>query len=793
MITLTLTALVLCFIYPVFLLFQQKYIGILIILPDRHTLFYPEPFITDIIIVSGLILGISSLLLYRYIIKHKDTADNSFEFLQIMYPFSYLPLIILPLFFRRYFHHIIAINFFFYGSIFVISISILKLFETFQKRIDSINNKIVLVLLFILTAFYFTVTGIYFTKTSGAHSGDEGHYIIQAQSIYQDFDLDINNNLGNLPKKHKASKHISPLSRNRHWYSWHPFGLSILIAPSEAGGIILRHIFLGIIAGLGIATMFILCKNLNASLSSTLIILGILIFSTVWGIYSSRCLPEIPAAALAALLLLSITTYCKKPVISLLTGIISCCYLPWLHTRFIPLSLAGSIILIFTILKNAENRKKGIIHITVFAFASIFGGCIYLSVNLYMFGALTAYPVKKLFFSMPIGMWHVISSDRSISAIFPVFAWMLSALLWKTFKHNEIRTFSIISGILFSTVLLTACSTRWWHGGASLPGRFLVITIPFFIGLTANSYDKSDRITRWWLIFLGLISCFQFLIVLVLLPKLNKGFAGTLEHFGIVASLIDGLTVPFENYQEIWTQPFFIILITGTLSLFFMSKTRRITKIFIIICIFTAAITSGFNKNTRLNITRVKDFSSKLSKIKLENARIQSWRSGNPLAIFTFSNLFEGNEIASITTENTGSVVKGTLVSQPLLEINDWQQRGYRWTTIQKPFYTGSGKRLFRLQGHYKGNGCPVLCVREGSSTLFEVKLNPKQSGMIDESFLFNCYGSGDVYLLMRLENGKGFFKGKNIAWTPYIKTFKEKLGLNIPEETHLVSFKESR
>jgi hypothetical protein len=85
--------------------------------------------------------------------------------------------------------------------------------------------------------------------------------MIQAQSLYEDRDWDIQNNLmkefhvTDPSEMDRSYTHIAPTSRGHHWYSWHPCGLPLLIAPLWGCGMIFQQLFLGMILALGCVGM----------------------------------------------------------------------------------------------------------------------------------------------------------------------------------------------------------------------------------------------------------------------------------------------------------------------------------------------------------------------------------------------------------------------------------------------------------------------------------------------------------------------------------------------------------
>jgi len=86
---------------------------------------------------------------------------------------------------------------YFYLPIFLIAIILPRVIPFAKPVLERLALRIQPWIAIGLLTVFFTMTGLYWTFASGAHSGDEGHYLIQAVSLYEDGDLDIRNNLEN--------------------------------------------------------------------------------------------------------------------------------------------------------------------------------------------------------------------------------------------------------------------------------------------------------------------------------------------------------------------------------------------------------------------------------------------------------------------------------------------------------------------------------------------------------------------------------------------------------------------
>lgn len=376
---------------------------------------------------------------------------------------------------------------------------------------------------------FFWLIGWYFTSIAGEHSGDEGHYIIQAETLYLDHDLDILNNFDEkerwmLARQGKNMLHISPASRNNHYYSWHPFGLPFLMAPSVPYGVGGRHLVLGLLAGVGCAGMLLLCGLMGVSKIPSIVLTSLFCFSSYWGVFACRALPEIGGASLTIWMMISIVWQKKYPKISL--WLITCCclFLPWLQSRFIPVSITGATLYVLFNLFIAMSRKQRIQRLMVLALGLLAGGLIYVWFYFGKFENGTAYPVSNLLFSYPFGMVEILIGSKSVTYIFPLFAFLLTSTLYVLIHDSKNRFTALATLLLVSAVLVTSCATCWWDGGATMPGRFLLVVAPLLVPFGALVYERATIIVRCFCMFLGLISCVSFVLILLNLSLVGNYF-----------------------------------------------------------------------------------------------------------------------------------------------------------------------------------------------------------------------------------------------------------------------------
>lgn len=174
------------------------------------------------------------------------------------------------------------------------------------------------------------------------------------------------------------------------------------------------------------------------------------------------------------------------------------------------------------------------------------------------------------------------------------------------------------------------------------------------------------------MIFLGLIPIAQFSLMLLYLGDFHKSFSKPLQSIPYVLILLKGLLQPFRGISDNSFQFLALLLLAGTATIMAYRNGKRWIHSLIIAAMVIGAIVSSHETATRV-------------------------AKPNPR--------------------------KNHLISQPLLEPNDWDKRGYRWTTLIGPFNPVRGHCAFGIKGKIAGDCVPVLAIREGAQTLIEQTL----------------------------------------------------------------------
>ncbi len=627
----------------------------------------------------------------------------------------------------------------------------------------------------LLFTLVYWLTGWYFTASVGEHSGDEGHFLVQAESLWNDHDLDIGKALGYPPAESAFSLHISPNSLPGHRYSWHTPGLSFLLAPTVPGGWPLRHLVLGLIAGLGLAGFFSLCRRLSRDRVTPVLLLLLLGLSTLWGVYACRALPEVLGAALTVCGALAIMNQRERPWSSLALLLLLLAALPFAYTRFLPVALAlGGCYGLFELLEPRPWRAK-LFRLVIFSLGALAGQLGFLCFQAHLFGwhMGLSFSSSSVVFA-PIFAWYTLASSRGILMSFPLFACVLPAFLCLLCRREHWR-FGLTATLVFLSVFLTWCSSNFFQGGSTLPGRFLLVTIPVLTAALAALLPKAGPGFRGLTFFLGLLSVTIFLTQLASLPLLHNEFSAPYE-IDLVQPLFIRLVRLLHDPSEN-AAPFPIILLYGGTALLLLRPAwPRLAQGAVLVLMATGlAVTAHPSPNVHAQGC------TSASLCFMDTARARFLVCGDTqLACPLWQGLPPRRHYTpAVIAREPPPERADDLIRYDDIGDNDWEQRGYRWATLVCPAAGGSGQRIAGLVAQLAGEVAAEFVIREGSHTLVSKKYPPHAT--IRDLFTFETHNNGDLYFLVRLEGREGAWQQGLIAISPSEPDLLKKAHLTLP------------
>ncbi len=621
--------------------------------------------------------------------------------------------------------------------------------------------------LFIIGACAYGFGGYHFSSHAGEHLGDEGHYLIQARSLYEHGNLDLRRYITDEHGRRLASKshfHIAATSRSPHYYSWHTFGLSLIAAPLWPWDIAARHFLLGLIAGAGLAGLFLLAMESGAGIRASLTISLALGASTYWTLYAFRFLPETMGATLLMWSFFAVALQRRRPWTAVFLAAIMNGYLPLAHTRFLPLSLMafGFFGLMGLFGGTPERWPQRLIRLTAFSLLSFAIYGMYALIQFKMFVGGSAYPINSTLFSYLPGAWEVFADARGAAPILPLLYWMIPAALVWPWKDRSQPIFSLGLLLTFAACVLTSCTNRVSVGGSCVQGRYLLVVVPLLAPGAAWCLRRATSKETFLFMLLGAVSILPLFFLLFWLPHIARNF--TEPFFTIGAQpLFDGIFMPYIGLRSIHL-PTLVFraaaiapLVFLTAILFLQCGLRRfgwiLTGLAFAAALFVHANTVMPGRERSPNET-----TSLLDRVDVQQIRLARRPDDRDLNFFEifgreFRDFMHHGKLV-LTTEELAAT-EPPIYREKDIERNDWDGRPYRWFTLTGPFSPSRGTWILHVSGTISGKARPHLVIKEGAHVRVETGI-PVENGKWMLNQLVELQGKkGDLYLLLRVE-GKG-------------------------------------
>jgi hypothetical protein len=342
-------------------------------------------------------------------------------------------------------------------------------------------------LVFALAASVLYARGIYL-------SGDEPHYLMIAQSLVEDGDFDLQNNLQN--KTYMTYLPVElPLHgsvRDGKFRSFHLPGVSFLLVPffylfNLLGGLIPANLYFRLCAALINAFfalgLFKIMKNIwpEKDISAPFLFFLAtfpLIFQAI------HLYPELPASTLLLFAYLSCRNQRKNFFLAglFLAGI------PWFHFKYVIPMLILALVVMAEILNRSDNIKEKLRNLAHFLLPQAISTLLLALYSKILYGSFnpTVISPEKNFFSIPLAakmetlLSFFLDQRDGLLVYAPVFLILL--LVFKKETRSQIRDFSLLAAIFFSYILFHAFTTvRGGYSPAARPTLFVFWIMAVFL------------------------------------------------------------------------------------------------------------------------------------------------------------------------------------------------------------------------------------------------------------------------------------------------------------------------
>lgn len=352
------------------------------------------------------------------------------------------------------------------------------------------SQRQITVVLGLVSFAVFAFTGVRYVGRLQA-SGDEPHYLLMAQSLWQEHDLDLRDNV-----ERRDYEAYVPGSLTPH-YGWprrdgrpfpaHSPGLPVLIAPAWAAwgrpGVVL---LLSALAAALVVESRRWVHLLGGSDRAGLWAAGLLALSPVL-FYSFHVYTEVPSA-LAAWAALRLVWERRDAWRTALAALLVSS-LPWLHTKMVPAAVVIGVVA----LVRLRGRSRLLFIAVTMVMALLFGAYIH-----HVYGHLTgllgiyAGAPTPVHWMGPVRAAVGLILDRSYGLL-PVAPTLLVALApggWASLLRSGAGR---AAAGLTAAIVIPALWWRQWWGGMSPPARLLVPALMLFACIAGLRRDPRPR------------------------------------------------------------------------------------------------------------------------------------------------------------------------------------------------------------------------------------------------------------------------------------------------------------
>lgn len=360
------------------------------------------------------------------------------------------------------------------------------------------------------------------TGTALFPAGDEPHYLVIAQSLWRDGDLKIENNHTRGDYHEYYAPDLDPhyLTRGADGeiYSIHPVGLPVLLAPVyAAGGYYGVVAILITMAGLA-ATLawWWMVGALNSTGAATFAWAAVAA-SAPFLLNTFTVYPEIVAGlAVMVALVLAVGGHRSRPGVGRWVAIgVACAVLPWLSTKYAPLSAVLWLVALARLPKKEpasflRNPKVwalaapyGLALVAWFSFFYAYWGSPWPQAP---YGSLTQTTPGNLIFGGP-GL--LFDQEYGLLAFAPVYALAATGLVAMWRLGGDLRRQAIEIALIFGALLATVGAFGIWWGGTSAPARpiasgLLLLSLPIATAFRAAPAGSPRRAAQHLLLWVSI-------------------------------------------------------------------------------------------------------------------------------------------------------------------------------------------------------------------------------------------------------------------------------------------------
>lgn len=353
--------------------------------------------------------------------------------------------------------------------------------------------------LFGLAAAVYLTVGLHYVAKLQA-SGDEPHYLLMAQSLWREHDLDLRDNLerGDYQQYTPGPllPHYGAPRPDGRPFPAHGVGLPLALAPAFAlGGRRLCAVLIALAAAALALQARALAERVTGDPQAALFA-----WATTAGpplaFYSFHIYTEVPSG-LAAIVSLRLLLSAPGPARAALAAILAGA-LPWLHPKMIPAAAALGLVAVFKLRGRPLAAFLATAGLGAAAFLGYYQWIYEMPTPLALYGGRL--PVGESGPPMVAALGLLLDRSFGLLPHAPVFLLCLAAAPLMVRQARSIWPHALLALAILAPVLVW----RMWWGGQCPPARFLVPLLPFLgLAVGLRLARGSAGLARWRWLLLG--------------------------------------------------------------------------------------------------------------------------------------------------------------------------------------------------------------------------------------------------------------------------------------------------
>ena len=363
------------------------------------------------------------------------------------------------------------------------------------------------VLLLIPVVMYAAVVMHWNSQGTYEPTGDEPHYLVIADSVGRDADLDVTNNYETEMRSPRFYGHrltaTHSIQTGNASYSVHGVGLPLLLAgPVRVAGVSGARAVMLLITGLVPVMLFIVVRRLLASDLLALAVALTLSLGLPFLVAAGQIYPDMPSGlAILYLIELILSGRLNNQPSHLITGCIVMAFLPWLHLK----NIAPALVLLAGLWLCSWSTRRVVVVFSTGLAVSLAGIMAY---NFHAFGSvLGPYRGETMLWTaahgVPVFLGLHWDQAHGLFLQQPLLLVSLLGLVPMVWWHPRA---SLFLGLVYLSILVPNAMHTNHYGGYSFVGRFMWSALPVWIYPFCQGFQLM-RSARWraGLLFAGAV------------------------------------------------------------------------------------------------------------------------------------------------------------------------------------------------------------------------------------------------------------------------------------------------